>query len=125
MQTRNPWSSRKLLFKLCPYRSATACVRCGKNTGLASLPSWSLAINQTWTIAAAIGCDLLTWFRLQCCESELAIAEPATLRYTLLHTSARLIRGQRRRTITIPCTWPWAHQLQCAIASVLALPAPT
>ncbi|MGI5286030.1 IS1380 family transposase [Nonomuraea polychroma] len=100
-------------------------IRCGKNTGLASLPSWSLAINQAWCIAAAIGCDLLSWFRLLCCEAELAIAEPSTLRYTLLHTSARLVRGQRRRTIKIPHTWPWAHQLRRAIASVLMLPAPT
>lgn len=29
------------------------------------------------------------------------------------------------RTIKIPHTWPWAHQLQRAIASILALPAPT
>ncbi|WP_221762212.1 IS1380 family transposase [Nonomuraea sp. WAC 01424] len=100
-------------------------IRCGKNTGLASLPSWSLAINQAWCIAAAIGCDLLSWFRLLCCEAELTIAEPSTLRYTLLHTSARLVRGQRRRTIKIPRTWPWAHHLQRALASVLALPAPT
>ncbi|GAA3613426.1 hypothetical protein GCM10022419_118160 [Nonomuraea rosea] len=54
------------------------------------LATWSLAINQPWTIAAAIGWDLLTWFRLLCCETALAIAEPATL----LHTSARLVRGQ-------------------------------
>ncbi|GAA3698484.1 hypothetical protein GCM10022224_075610 [Nonomuraea antimicrobica] len=62
-------------------------IHCGKNTGLAGLPSWC--------IAAAIGCDLLTWFRLLCCEARPAIAEPSTLRYTLLHTGARLVRGRR------------------------------
>ncbi|WP_308168867.1 transposase [Nonomuraea sp. NEAU-A123] len=71
-----------------------------------------------------MGCDLLAWFRLLCYKAELAIAEPATLRYALLHTSARLVRGQRRRTVKIPRTWPWADQLQRALSSVLALPVP-
>ncbi|TMR87922.1 IS1380 family transposase [Nonomuraea basaltis] len=100
-------------------------IRCGKDTGLARLPSWSFALNQAWCIAAAIGCDLLAWFRLLCCDGEMAAAEPGTLRYALLHTSARLVRGQRRRTIKIPRTWPWAGQLHRAIGAVLTMPAPT
>ncbi|WP_329088260.1 MULTISPECIES: hypothetical protein [unclassified Streptosporangium] len=62
--------------------------------------------------------------RLLCPGGEFAIAEPSTLRCTLLHTSARLVRGRRRRTIEIPQTWPWAHDLQRAISLLLALPAP-
>jgi hypothetical protein len=100
-------------------------IRCGKNTGLAALPSWSFAINQAWCAAAAIACDLLAWLRLLCLDGDLAIAEPQTLRYTLLHTSAKLVRGQRKRTLKIPATWPWARQLTNAISTVLALPNPT
>jgi Transposase DDE domain group 1 len=99
-------------------------IRCGKNTGLAALPSWSFAINQAWCAAAAIACDLLAWLRLLCLDGELATAEPDTLRYTLLHTSAKLVRGQRKRTLKIPQTWPYAHQLATAISTVLALPNP-
>ncbi len=36
----------------------------------------------------------------------LARAERKTLRYRILRTNARIIRGQRRRTIRIPETWP-------------------
>lgn len=99
-------------------------IRCGKNTGLAALPSYSFAINQAWCVAAAIACDLLAWLRLLCLDGELAAAEPNTLRYTLLHTSAKLARGQRKRTLKIPRTWPFAHQLATAINTVLALPNP-
>jgi hypothetical protein len=65
------------------------------------------------------GCGCSTW------DGELALAEPDTLRYTLLHTSAKIVRGQRKRTLKIPETWPWAHQLAEAIDTVLALPNPT
>jgi hypothetical protein len=99
-------------------------IRCGKNTGLAALPFYSFAINQVWCAAATIACDLLAWLRLLCLQGELANAEPDTLRYTLLHTSAKLVRGQRKRTLKIPRTWPFAHQLAAAINTVLALPNP-
>ena len=55
-------------------------------------------------MAAAIGCDLLCWLRLLCLDGPLAKAEPKTLRYRLLHTAARLVRGQRKRKIKIPET---------------------
>ena len=34
----------------------------------------------------------------------LADAEPKTLRYRLLHTAARIVRGQRKRKIKIPAS---------------------
>ena len=51
----------------------------------------------------------------------LAEAEPKTLRYRLLHTAARIVRGQRKRKIKIPETWPWAHDLAAASALAFAL----
>ena len=83
-------------------------IRCGKATGLDHLPSTSMAINQAWCVAATIAADLLCWLRLLCLDPALADAEPKTLRYRLLHTAARLVRGQRKRKIKIPETWPWA-----------------
>jgi hypothetical protein len=99
-------------------------IRNGKNTGLGHLPSWSFSINQAWCAVAAIGCDLLAWLRLLCLDGDLARAEPGSLRYALLHTSARLVRGQRKRTLKIPATWPFAHQLTAALRTVLAMPNP-
>ena len=55
----------------------------------------------------------------------LAKAEPKTLRYRLLHTAARIVRGQRKRTIRIPETWPWAEQLHACFLATFALPPPT
>ena len=83
-------------------------IRCGKATGLDHLPSTSMAINQAWCVAATIAADLLCWLRLLCLDRPLADAEPKTLRYRMLHTAARIVRGQRKRKIKIPETWPWA-----------------
>ncbi len=100
-------------------------IRCAKDTGVEHLPSKSLKINQTWCVAATIAADLLSWLRLLCLDKSLAAAEPKTLRYRILHTAVRLARGQRRRKIKIPETWPWAHELETAFQTALALTAPT
>jgi hypothetical protein len=96
-------------------------IRCAKATGLGHMPSASFAINQAWCQAAGIAVDLLCWLRLLCLTGDLATAEPATLRYRILHTAARIIRGQRKRKIRIPQTWPWANDLAACIAFGLAL----
>ena len=101
------------------------CIRNAKNTGLGHLPSKHYSLNQAWCIAAAIAADLLAWLRLLCLTGELAKAEPKTLRYRLLHTAARIIRGQRHRKIRIPESWPWASDLATALTTALTLPLPT
>jgi Transposase DDE domain group 1 len=108
-----------------PHARVEDRIRTGKDTGLRHLPSKKFAVNQAWCQAAAIGIDLLAWLRLLLLDGDLARAEPKTLRYRLLHTSARLIKGGRRIRIRIPATWPWAEQLANAINTVLAMPAPT
>jgi hypothetical protein len=100
-------------------------IRGAKNTGLRHLPSRDYAINQTWCVAVSIACDLLAWLRLLALDGDLAAAEPKTLRYRLLHTAARIVRGQRQRHLRIPYTWPWAIQLRDAFIRIQALTAPT
>ena len=73
---------------------------------------------------ATIACDLLCRLRLLCLDGPLARAEPKTLRYRLLHTAARLVRGQRKRKIKIPKTWPWARELEACFLTIFALPPP-
>jgi hypothetical protein len=88
------------------------------------LPSKKTGLNQAWLTAVAMACDLLAWLRLLCLSGDLAKAEPKTLRYRILHTSARLIRGQRKRTIRVPGTWPWSKELADCIIAALNLQFP-
>jgi hypothetical protein len=108
-----------------PHARVEDNIRTGKQTGLGHLPSTSIDINRAWCLAATLACDLLCWLRLLCLHGPLAKAEPKTLRYRLLHTAARIIRGQRKRIIRIPTTWPWARQLAACLLAAFALPPPT
>ena len=51
----------------------------------------------------------------------MADTEPKTPRYRLLHTAARIIRGQRKRKIKIRETWPWATEVTAAFVLAFAL----
>ena len=99
-------------------------IRCAKDTGLRRLPSREFAINAAWCLAAAIAADLIAWLQLAALDGDLALAEPKRLRYRILHTAARLVRGQRRRWLRIPSTWPWATQITAAFDRIAAIPAP-
>ena len=37
-------------------------------------------------------------------------------------TAARLVRGQRRRWLRIPSSWPWATQITAAFHRIAAIP---
>jgi hypothetical protein len=99
-------------------------IRCAKDTGLGRLPSREFAINAAWCAAAAIAADLIAWLQILALDGDLARAEPKRLRYRILHTAARLVHGQRRRTLRIPATWPWATQITAAFDRIAAIPAP-
>lgn len=96
-------------------------IRCGKDTGLARWPSHSFAINTAWVTAVALAIDLLCWMRLLLLDGPLAKAEPATLRYRLLHAAARLIKRSRHLILRVPETWPWAQEF-AAVNRVRAIP---
>jgi hypothetical protein len=97
-------------------------IRYAKATGLATWPSSAWSINTAWVAAVAIACDLLCWTRLLLLDGALAIAEPATLRYRLLHAGARIIKRSRKTILRISETWPWATELQTAFHRVAAIP---
>jgi hypothetical protein len=86
-------------------------VRTTKDTGLGHLPSKSWDVNLGWCHAITIAVDLLAWLRPLGLTGDLGIAEPATLRYRILTTPARLTRGQRYRWLRLPKHWPWATAL--------------
>jgi hypothetical protein len=101
-------------------------VRTGKDTGLGHLPSKSWTVNLAWCHAVAIAVDLLAWLKLLGCPDigTLAKAEPATLRYRLLHVPGRLARHARIRWLRVPATWPWATALTQAFDRIRSLPQP-
>ena len=76
----------------------------------------NLQINTAWCVAATITADLLCWLQLLCLARSLADPEPKTLRYRILHTAVRIVRGHRKRKIktkpgpgSVTCTprsWP-------------------
>jgi hypothetical protein len=99
-------------------------IRCAKATGLRHLPSRNYQVNTAWCQAASIACDLLAWLRLLALDGDLATAEPKTLRYKILHTAARIAKGQRRRYLRIPAQWPWARDITQAFTRIMALPPP-
>ena len=100
-------------------------IRTGKATGLRNLPCRGFAENQAWLELALTAADLLTWTQALCLDSELARAEPAALRYRLIHVAARLTRTARRTHLKIDRHWPWAHDLAQAFARLRAAPWPT
>ena len=54
----------------------------------------------------------------------LAKVEIKQLRYQLLHTAARIVRGQRKVRIRIDTSWPWAGELAAAFTRLAAIRQP-
>src|SRR5690242_4606654 len=94
----------------------------------AGRPAWTTSrplttqVNAAWLTAAMTGQILLAWLKLLALDGDLAEAEPRTLRYRVLHTAARLVRGGRRRRLKIQASWPWAPAITAAWQRIDALP---
>ena len=97
-------------------------IRTGKDCGIGRFPSHDFAINSAWLAASLTAATLLAWLRLIALDGDLARAEPKTLRYRVLHTAGKLVRGGRRRRLKIPANWPWADAIATAWARITALP---
>ena len=92
-------------------------IRTGKDTGLGRFPSRQFSINAAWLTTVMIAVDLIAWTQTMLLHDQpaLARAEPKTLRYRMLHTAARLVRGGRRLRLRLDQHWPWAAQLAAAL----------
>jgi len=101
-------------------------VRTEKATGIRNLPFRDYARNQAWLLAANIASDLLAYLQLLGLEpdSQLARAEPETLRSTILHIPARLVHHARMRILKIEQSWPWAATVIDAWTRLGRIPAP-
>jgi hypothetical protein len=97
-------------------------IRAAKATGLANLPFDLLRRNAVWLELVLAGQDLTCWTQALLLNGPLAVAEPKTLRYRLLHVAARIVRHARRLILRLQASWPWAVELACAFARLRALP---
>jgi hypothetical protein len=100
-------------------------VRAAKQTGLQNLPFRDFDHNAVWLEVSLIAQDLTAWTQHLALDGELAVCEPKTLRYRLLHTAARLAFHARQATLRLQRTWPWARELAAAFVRLAALPPPT
>lgn len=101
------------------HATVETVIKDAKSLGLTRLPSYYLAFNQAWCIAA----DLLAWLRLLALDhhQNLTKATPDTLR-DLLHVPARLARHARRRLIRLPTGHPLTDDITHAWQKIRALP---
>jgi hypothetical protein len=99
-------------------------IRAAKQTGLENLPFRDFDHNAVWLELSLIAQDLIAWTQALALTGDLAVCEPKTLRYRLLHTAARVAFHARRATLRLQRTWPWATALAAAFARLAALPPP-
>jgi hypothetical protein len=85
-----------------------------KDTGLANLPSASMAINQAWVTLVMLAQDLIAWTQHLYLDGDLAIAEPKRLRYCLLHVAAMIVNTGRQTKLRLADDWPWTDALIAA-----------
>jgi hypothetical protein len=82
-----------------------------KDSGAQRFPFVDFAANQAWLAVVCFADALVRWFQLLCITGPLAVAAPKTLRWTLWHTPARLVRHARRHVVRILNGWPTANVL--------------
>jgi Transposase DDE domain group 1 len=97
-------------------------IRAAKATGLRNLPFDRWRRNAVWLELVLCAQDLLCWTQALLLDGALAVAEPKTLRYRLLHVAARVVRHARRTILRLQSCWPWALELARAFIRLRALP---
>jgi Transposase DDE domain group 1 len=99
-------------------------IRGAKDSGLRNLPCDTFDRNAVWLQLILSAQDLMTHTQVLTLDGDLRAAEPASLRYKLLHTPARLVSSGRRLILRIQHDWPWAGDLAAAFHRLRNLPLP-
>jgi hypothetical protein len=99
-------------------------IRGAKDTGARNLPCDTFARNAVWLQLVLAAQDLMTFMQTLTLHGRLRVAEPATLRYELLHVPARIVTSGRRPRLRIERTWPYAGALAAAFTRLRSLPLP-
>jgi hypothetical protein len=89
-----------------------------KDSGANRFPFVDIDANRAWLAVVCFADTLVRWFQLLCLTGSLAVAEPKTLRWSLWHTPARIVRHARRHIVRILDGWPTADELFAAYRRV-------
>jgi len=89
-----------------------------KDSGANRFPFVDIDANRAWLAVVCFADALVRWFQLLCLTGYLAVAEPKTLRWSLWHTPARIVRRARRHVVRILDAWPTADELLAAYQRV-------
>ena len=79
-----------------------------KDSAASRFPFSDFDANSAWLAIVCMADSLVRWFQQLCLTGPLAVAEPKTLRWSLWHTPARVVRRSRRRIVRILDRWPSA-----------------
>jgi hypothetical protein len=82
-----------------------------KDCGADRFPFRDIDANRAWLAIAAMADALVRWFQQLCCHGIFSVAEPKTLRWTLWHTPARIVRHARQHIMRILDAWPTASEI--------------
>jgi hypothetical protein len=96
-------------------------IKNAKDCGLERMPFSSFDANAAWMEMVLAAADLLVWCQQLLLDGDLAVAEPRTLRYRLLHVAGRLVRRDRRVWLRLPDRWPWTVDLLAAYRRLAAI----
>lgn len=122
--TRGDWPIVDLELRHRGHARVEDRIRTGKDTGLRNFPLSAFAANACWLELALTAADLISWAQALCLTGKLAQAEPATVRYQILHVAARLTRTARSWRLRLDRDWPWAAALENAFHRLRAAPWP-
>ena len=103
--------------------SRTGSKRSNRPGWAASRPGSSPS-TPVWLQLALTAADLIAWTQTILLHGVLAKVEIKQLRYQLLHTAARIVRGQRKVRIKIDTSWPWAGELAAAFTRLAEIRQP-
>ena len=96
-------------------------IKNAKDCGLERMPFTSFDANAAWMEMVLAAADLLVWCQQLLLTGDLAVAEPRTLRYRLLHVAGRLVRRARQLWLRLPEHWPWTEDLLDAYRRLAAI----
>jgi hypothetical protein len=79
-----------------------------KDSAANRFPFCDFDANSAWLAVVCMADSLVRWFQQLCLTGPLAVAEPKTLRWSLWHTPARIVRRARHHIVRILDGWPSA-----------------
>jgi hypothetical protein len=119
--TNSTGAARRLEVRHRRHGEIENRIKNAKDCGLERMPFTNFDADAAWMEMVLAAADLLVWCQQLLLAGELAVAEPRTLRYRLLHVAGRLAHGARQVWLRLPEHWPWTGDLLDAYQRLAAI----